>query len=142
MNILQLVVKIMLRTCSWIPRIEYLIISFWFFHIPRGYPKGFEPTFIRYQENIIIHYHTIFIFIAKNRQEMGGNKMQWKVLLSRGHNILQSLQNIRKLLYIRISIHHFRDILPKWFLTIPMETSSHIFKMAIFSKFFGLSWDT
>ena len=33
-------------------------------------------------------------------------------------------------------MHHFMASLPKWILTPPKETSSHIFKMVIFPKFF------
>ena len=33
-------------------------------------------------------------------------------------------------------MHHFMASLPKWVLTPPKETSSHIFKMVIFPKFF------
>ena len=36
-----------------------------------------------------------------------------------------------------LKIHYFRASLPKWVLTPPKETSSHIFKMALFPKFFG-----
>ena len=35
-----------------------------------------------------------------------------------------------------LQMHHFRANLPKWFLTPPKEISSHIFKMAIFPKFY------
>ena len=35
-----------------------------------------------------------------------------------------------------LKMHHFRASLPKWVLTSPKEISSHIFKMAIFPKFF------
>ena len=33
-------------------------------------------------------------------------------------------------------MYHFRASLPKWVLTTPKKISSHIFKMAIFPKFF------
>ena len=36
-----------------------------------------------------------------------------------------------------LKMHHFRASLPKWDLTPQKETSSCVFKMAIFSKFFG-----
>ena len=36
-----------------------------------------------------------------------------------------------------LKMHYFRAILPKWVLAPPKETSSHIFKIALFSKFFG-----
>ena len=36
-------------------------------------------------------------------------------------------------------MHHFMASLPKGLLTPPKETSSHIFKMALFPKFFGSS---
>ena len=35
-----------------------------------------------------------------------------------------------------LKMHHFMASLPKWVLTSPKETSSHIFKMVIFPKFF------
>ena len=35
-----------------------------------------------------------------------------------------------------LKMHHFRASLPKWVLTTPKKISSHIFKMAIFPKFF------
>ena len=35
-----------------------------------------------------------------------------------------------------LQMHHFKASLPKWFLTPPKEINSHIFKMAIFPKFF------
>ena len=34
-----------------------------------------------------------------------------------------------------LKMHHFMASLPKWVLTSPKETSSHIFKMVIFPKF-------
>lgn len=36
-----------------------------------------------------------------------------------------------------MKMHYFMAILPKWILAPPKETSSHIFKMVIFPKFFG-----
>ena len=49
---------------------------------------------------------------------------------------------VKIFLFSCLKMHHFRAILPKWVLTPQKETSSHIFKMAIFSKFFGafISW--
>ena len=39
-------------------------------------------------------------------------------------------------IFFMSDMHHFRAILPKWVLTPTKETSSHIFKMDTFSKFF------
>ena len=36
-----------------------------------------------------------------------------------------------------LKMHYFKGSLPKWVLTPQKKTSCHIFKMAIFSKFFG-----
>ena len=36
-----------------------------------------------------------------------------------------------------LKMYYFRDVLPKWVLPPQKEISCHIFKMAMFSKFFG-----
>ena len=43
---------------------------------------------------------------------------------------------VKIFLFSCLKMHHFRAILPKWVLTPQKETSSRVFKMAIFSKFF------
>ena len=44
---------------------------------------------------------------------------------------------VKVILFSCLIMHHFMACLPKWVLTPPKEISSHIFKMVIFSKFFG-----
>jgi hypothetical protein len=44
---------------------------------------------------------------------------------------------VKNIFFSYLKMHHFRAISPKWVLAPPKEKSSHIFKMAIFSKFFG-----
>ena len=47
-------------------------------------------------------------------------------------------RNIGENLFLSsLKMHYFRGSLPKWVLTPQKKTSCHIFKMAIFSKFFG-----
>ena len=46
--------------------------------------------------------------------------------------------NIGEIIFLSsLKMHYFRGSLPKWVLTPQKETSCHIFKIAIFSKFFG-----
>ena len=39
--------------------------------------------------------------------------------------------------FLKVKMHHFRGNLLKWVLTPQKETSSRVFKMTIFKKFFG-----
>ena len=44
---------------------------------------------------------------------------------------------VKNIFFSCLKMHYNRAILPKWILASPKETSSHLFKMAIFPKFFG-----
>ena len=43
---------------------------------------------------------------------------------------------VKNIFFSCLKMHNNRAILPKWALASPKETSSHLFKMAIFPKFF------
>ena len=44
---------------------------------------------------------------------------------------------VKSVVFLRLKMHHFSGVLPKLVLLPQMEISCHIFKLAIFSKFFG-----
>ena len=44
---------------------------------------------------------------------------------------------VKKIFFSCLKMHYFRGISPKWVLTSLREISSHMFKVASFSKFFG-----
>ena len=44
---------------------------------------------------------------------------------------------VKSFFFSCLKMHYFKAILPKWDLAPPNKTSSHIFKMVIFPKFFG-----
>ena len=43
---------------------------------------------------------------------------------------------VKNIFFSCLKMHYFRSILPKWVLAPPKDSSSHIFKIAVFPKFF------
>ena len=89
----------------------------------RPFYDHFWPFFCQLHESLSQNWDSDGHFEVLSVSKSWLDQEQW-------HNISWNI------FFSGLKMHHFRASLPKWVLTTPKKISSHIFKMAIFPKFF------
>ena len=107
--------------------------KFFCFHFFQFWEKK-SRKFMTHKWPFFDHFWSFFCLLHENLEQTWGPDGHFEVLSMLKSKLDQELRhNMGKIFF---SWYHFRGKKPKWALTPRMETSSYIFNINIFSKFF------